>query len=111
MYVQNVAQDLLQALDEACRGKLTEVWHYCRDRGWELDISTVTFLEGLPDKQMKLYCTGYGDGKTHLFIQADLEGKARVLGWNLYLTETLAKAKGHIGDARKKIDQAAGLES
>jgi len=106
MYVQNVAQGLFQALDEACQGKLTEVWHYCRDRGWDLDISTVTFLEGLPDKQMKLCVTGLGEGKTHLFIQADLEGKARVLGWNLYLTETLASAKGHIEEAGKKIDQA-----
>jgi hypothetical protein len=106
MKVEKIGTGLFRALDEATQGKLTEVWKHCQGKGWELDLSVVTYLDGLPDKDMKLYVTAVGDDTTHLFCQAPLEGAARKLGWNLYLADKLASARGHVRKAEGKIAQA-----
>jgi hypothetical protein len=106
MQVEKIGTGLFRALDEATQGKLTDVWLHCQAKGWGLDISVVTYLDGLADKDMKLYVTATGDDTTHLFCQAPLEGKARVLGWNLYLADKLASARGHVRKAERKIAQA-----
>lgn len=109
MQVEKIGTGLFRALDEATQGKLKDVWKHCQDQGWELDLSVVTYLDGLSDKDMKLYVTAVGDDTTHLFCQAPLEGAARVLGWNLYLADKLASARGHVKRAEKKIDLATAV--
>jgi hypothetical protein len=96
MQVEKIRAGLFQALDKATQGKLTNVWKHCETKGWALDLSVVTYLDGLPDKDMKLYITGFGQDTTHLFTQSNLEGKARLLGWNLYMADKLASARGHV---------------
>jgi len=103
MHVDNIPDSLFAALDTASRGILQDVRTYCQKNGHALDISVVTFLEGLPDKQMKLAVLATKDDKTTIWNQAPLEGAARVLGWNLYLYETLNEAKGHLRKAQDNL--------
>jgi len=104
MYIEKIPEALFQALDEASRGALTTVRLYCRREGCDLDISVVTFLEGLPDKEMKLTVLATKDDKTVIWNQAPLEEAARILGWNLYLYETMSDAKGHLRKAQRNLD-------
>jgi hypothetical protein len=104
MYVEKIPEGLFQALDEASRGALTNVRLYCQREGCELDISVVTFLDGLPDKQMKITVLATKDGKTVIWNQASMEDSARVLGWNLYLYDTMADAKSHLRKAQRNLE-------
>jgi hypothetical protein len=105
MQVEKIPEGLFQALDGASRGALTNVWLYCQREGCELDISIVTYLDGLPDKQMKITVLATKDDKTMIWNQAPMEDSARILGWNLYLYEAMADAKGHLRKAQRNLDR------
>jgi hypothetical protein len=111
MHVEKIPELLFQALDEASRGLLAKVKLYCQQEGYELDISVVTFIEGLPDKQMKLTVLATKDDETVIWNQAPLEDSARTLGWNLYLYETMAEAKGHLRKAQRNLAKLEATES
>jgi hypothetical protein len=104
MQVSKIPIGLLHALNEATRGKLKEIQDYCQSRQFELDVSCMTYLNGLPGQEMKLYVTATSEGGTELFIQAPLEGSARVLGWNLYLNEKAQAVRENVRKAVEKIE-------
>lgn len=94
MLSPNVPLQLFHEFDEASRGNLSKFKDYCESLEWELDLSVITYLEGLPDKQMWLYLTAWSaEGQTKLFVQTPLEGAARKLGWKLYLHEKVGSAE------------------
>lgn len=69
----------------------------------------MTYLNGLPDHEMRLYVTALDDGGTQMFAQAPLEGSARVIGWNLYLTERKLVIRESVARAVSKIELADGV--
>jgi hypothetical protein len=111
MQVSSVTTGLFQALDEATHGKLHEVWDHCKSKDYELHLSVISYLDGLPGDQMKLYVQAFKDGESKLFAQANLEGEARVLGWNLYLYDKLASARGNIRKAKEKIGRTSEAQA
>lgn len=104
MQASKIPTDLFTGLDIASQGKLREIWQACDAKGWELDVSCVTYLNGLPDKDMKLYVTATNDGCTEFFASAPLEGEARRLGWNLYISEKMQDIREGVRRAVEKID-------
>lgn len=107
MQASKIPKPLFTELDIASRGKLQEIQRHCEVQGWELDISCLTRLEGLPGREMKLTVTATHDGCTELFSQAPLEGSARILGWNLYLTEKASAVREGVRRAIRRIEAAS----
>jgi hypothetical protein len=102
MNIKSIPNPLLSALNDASRGRIDQITNLCDAEGWELDLSCVTYLNGLPAKEMRLCVTAFHGDQTTLFIQAPLGGAARKLGWNLYLTEKLATARRHVDAAHER---------
>jgi len=99
--------DYNAALDQLSEGAYGRLRALCRERGWHLDLSVQTYLEGLGAGEMRLYFTGFDGDKTALFFWANLVGGGEILGWNLYLEEVTRSARDHLSEARDNLTQLA----
>ncbi len=106
MNVLDIPRPLLDALDAAAGGRIGEVRRRCEAERWALDVTCVTHLEGLPEGDMKLRVTASDGARVTLFLEANVEGSARVLGWNVYLTERMAEVRRSLAGANRCLDRA-----
>lgn len=91
-------------LDGACEGLFSNLKEHCAQHGYEAHLTVQTHLEGLPEGEMKLYIQIVGGMDTLDYAVATLGGNAKVIGWNLYLHDTMASAKASITRATSAIE-------
>jgi len=106
MQLREVSKAALQVLNDACDGLFDSVKDHCEAHGHEAHLSVQTHIEGLPHGEMKLHIQIVGADDTVDFATARMEGYAKIVGWDIYLTDTLASGKAHLNRANAKMAQA-----
>ena len=107
MRLIDVDAPTLQQLNSACGGVFSVVLDHCEEVGLEAHLSVQTHLEGLEYGEMKLYIQLLGGHDMEDYAVARLEGRAKVIGWNLYLHDITSSARSKLNSATAKVDKAA----
>lgn len=105
MRLTDIDAPTIEQLNSACGGVFNVIQDHCEATGLEAHLSVQTHLEGLEYGQMKLYIQLLGGSGTDLedYAVALLEGSAKVIGWNLYLHDTVGSARANLNRANSKI--------
>jgi hypothetical protein len=91
-------------LNDASRGRFRALHHLCETEGWDLNLWVQTHLDGLSDKEMKLYFQATEKDRTKLFFYVTLaDTESQILGWNLYLQDKISSARNSLTSAEAKI--------
>lgn len=95
---------LYDRLNDASQGRFRALHSLCESEGWDLNLWVQTHLDGLPDKEMRLFFQASQDDRTKLFFHITLADKeAQILGWNLYLQDKISGARNSLTSAEEKI--------
>ena len=105
MKLADIDSQTLEQLNNACGGVFSHIQDHCEARGLEAHLSVQTHFEGLTHGQMKLYIQLIGGMEMEDYAVAKLEGSAKVIGWNLYLHDTVGSARANLARAESKIPQ------
>ena len=103
MRLIDIDAETRQELDTAAGGIFAELQVYCEVNRYEAHLTIQTHLDGLEKDEMKLYIQIVGGLETLDYAVARLGGKAKIIGWNIYLHDTLASAKTSITRATDRF--------
>jgi len=103
MRLTDIDAPTIEQLNSACGGVFNVIQDHCEATGLEAHLSVQTHLEGLKYGQMKLYIQLLGGSGAEDYAVALLEGSAKIIGWNLYLHDTVGSARANLNRATSKI--------
>ena len=100
MLLRDLPPAARSTLDTGANGIFTALAHQYD----EVHLTIQTWMEGLPEGQVKLYITVLEGQQTLDYAVASLGGSARVIGLQIYVADKLASARALIGDVlREKV--------
>ena len=106
MKLSKLSEESFAKLDASCRGVLTTLRDYCIENQCEAHITAQTSIEGLAEDEMKLFFQIVRDNEMIDYAIVKVYGSIQVIGWNIYLHDTLNSVKYHLNKGNAYLKMA-----